>query len=62
MTSRGCGTVILGGGRVGVGEAGRDLSCLFELRSRPNSQLPLRSLVKPRSLSEDCGVGGENTT
>lgn len=33
----------------GVGEAEEDLSCLFELRRRPNSQLPLCSLIKPRA-------------
>lgn len=42
-------------------EAGWDLSCLFEQRCRPNSQLPLCSLVKPQSLSVDCGACGERT-
>lgn len=60
--SYGCGTAILGEGGFSVGEAGWDLSCLFELHRRPNSQLPFCSLVKPQSLSWDCGVGGERTT
>lgn len=60
--SYGCETAILGEGRVSGGEAGWDLSCLFEQRRRPNSQLPLCSLVKPQSLSLDCSVGGERTT
>lgn len=54
-----CDTLKVG---VSVGEAGQDLSCLFELCHRPNSQLLPSSLVKPRGLSQDCAVGGERTT
>lgn len=45
-------------GRVSTGEAGWDLNCLFELCRRPNSQLPLYFLVKPRSLSWDLLLVG----
>lgn len=38
-------------GKVSVPEAGQDLNRLFELRCRPNSQLPPFSLVKQQSLS-----------